>query len=212
MTKSTRSSSFMGLPHLWILEYTEWQVSTGRKRCENEKKRAYEQRIRETKHSLLTPLVFSTMHRRNGQTSNCFLRTGCCNVSCMRNAMVTIALGNIRVGIGCSQWVEGSHIQVRSLGLAFQSHSRLCQVWHHPMDLQRCGWRVSLISGWSSSPVFTSWHSSVRRLSSEVSQLIMADNWKAPSWTRKNMLDRNIVLLSVYCSHVTLHCKNNGNI
>ena len=42
MTKSTRSSSFMGLPHLWILEYTEWQVSTGRKRCENEKKRVYE--------------------------------------------------------------------------------------------------------------------------------------------------------------------------
>ena len=27
------------------------------------------------------------------------------------------------------------------------------------------------------------------KMSSEISQLIMADNWKASSWTRKNMLD-----------------------
>ena len=202
MTKSTRSSSFMGLPHLWILEYTEWQVSTGRKRCENQKKRAYEQRIRETKHSLFTPLVFSATGGM-GRQATIFFTNGLLQCQ-LRNAMVTIALGNIRVGSGCSQWVEDSHVQVHLLGLALQSHSRLCQVWHHPMDLQRCGWRVSLVSSWSSGSVFTSWHTSVRRLSSEVSQLIMADNWKAPSWTRKNMLDRNIVLLSVYCSHVTL--------
>ena len=50
-------------------------------------------------------------------------------------------------------------------------------------------------------------------MNSEVSQLFMVDNWKAPSWTRKNMLDRDVEyrcyihVLSVYTVNM-LHCSS----